>query len=90
MPIQGLEYVFLFVMVIVIIIVIWRIWGRREKVSESVVLALIRTKNGTTLDDIILGAHISTDEAVKILRKLIARGVIKTENRDGKTIYKVI
>jgi predicted transcriptional regulator len=41
------------------------------------------------LDEIILGAHISTDEATKVLRKLIARGVIKTEYRDGKTIYKV-
>ena len=41
------------------------------------------------MDEIILGAHISTDEAIKVLRKLIARGAIKTEDRDGKTIYKV-
>jgi predicted transcriptional regulator len=41
------------------------------------------------LDEIIIGAHISTNEAIKVLRKLIARGVIKTEDRDGKTIYKV-
>jgi predicted transcriptional regulator len=87
--IQGVEYLLLFILFVVILIVIWRIWRRREKVTESVVLALIRSKNGTTLDEIILGAHISTDEAIKVLRKLIARGVIKTEDRDGKTIYKV-
>jgi predicted transcriptional regulator len=53
------------------------------------VLALVRNKNGTTIDEIIIGAHISADEAIKVLRKLIAKGVIKTEDRDGKTIYKV-
>lgn len=86
MPIAGLEWIILFVVVIVIVIVIWR---RRTKVTESVVLALIRSKDGATLDDIILGAHISSDEAVKVVRKLLAKGVIRVERSEGKTVYKV-
>ena len=87
MVIQGAEWLLLFTLFAVILIVIWR--RRKEKVLESIVLALVRNKNGTTIDEIIIGAHISADEAIKVLRKLIARGVIKTEDRDGKTIYKV-
>jgi predicted transcriptional regulator len=86
MAIAGLEWIILFVVVIVIVIVIWR---RRTKVTESVVLALIRSKDGATLDDIILGAHISSDEAVKVVRKLLAKGVIRVERSEGKTVYKV-
>jgi predicted transcriptional regulator len=86
--ITPVEFLLLSVLfVVILLIVIWR--RRREEVTENVVLALIRSKNGTTLDEIIIGAHISTNEAIKVLRKLIARGVIKTEDRDGKTIYKV-
>jgi predicted transcriptional regulator len=87
MVIQGAEWLLLFTLFAVILIVIWR--RRKEKVLESIVLALARNKNGTTIDEIIIGAHISADEAIKVLRKLIAKGVIKTEDRDGKTIYKV-
>jgi predicted transcriptional regulator len=87
MMIQGAEWLLLFTLFAVILIVIWR--RRKEKVLESIVLALVRNKNGTTIDEIIIGAHISADEAIKVLRKLIAKGVIKTEDRDGKTIYKV-
>jgi predicted transcriptional regulator len=87
MVIQGAEWLLLFTLFAVILIVIWR--RRKEKVLESIVLALVRNKNGTTIDEIIIGAHISADEAIKVLRKLIAKGVIKTEDRDGKTIYKV-
>jgi predicted transcriptional regulator len=86
--ITPVEFLLLSVLfVVILLIAIWR--RRREEVTENVVLALIRSKNGTTLDEIIIGAHISTNEAIKVLRKLIARGVIKTEDRDGKTIYKV-
>jgi predicted transcriptional regulator len=85
--IQGAEWLLLFTLFAVILIVIWR--RRKEKVLESIVLALVRNKNGTTIDEIIIGAHVSADEAIKVLRKLIAKGVIKTEDRDGKTIYKV-
>jgi predicted transcriptional regulator len=86
--ITPVEFLLLSVLfVVILLIVIWR--RRREEVTENVVLALIRSKNGTTLDEIIIGAHISTNKAIKVLRKLIARGVIKTEDRDGKTIYKV-
>lgn len=87
MMIQGAEWLLLFTLFAVILIVIWR--RRKEKVLESIVLALVRNKNGTTIDEIIIGAHVSADEAIKVLRKLIAKGVIKTEDRDGKTIYKV-
>jgi predicted transcriptional regulator len=87
MVIQGADWLLLFTLFAVILIVIWR--RRKEKVLESIVLALVRNKNGTTIDEIIIGAHISADEAIKVLRKLIAKGVIKTEDRDGKTIYKV-
>jgi predicted transcriptional regulator len=87
MVIQGAEWLLLFTLFAVILIVIWR--RRKEKVLESIVLALVRNKNGTTINEIIIGAHISADEAIKVLRKLIANGVIKTEDRDGKTIYKV-
>jgi predicted transcriptional regulator len=87
MVIQGAEWLLLFTLFAVILVVIWR--RRKEKVLESIVLALVRNKNGTTIDEIIIGAHISADEAIKVLRKLIAKGVIKTEDRDGKTIYKV-
>jgi predicted transcriptional regulator len=87
MVVQGAEWLLLFTLFAVILIVIWR--RRKEKVLESIVLALVRNKNGTTIDEIIIGAHISADEAIKVLRKLIAKGVIKTEDRDGKTIYKV-
>jgi predicted transcriptional regulator len=86
MAIAGLEWIILFVVVIVIVIVIRR---RRTKVTESVVLALIRSKDGATLDDIILGAHISSDEAVKVVRKLLAKGIIRVERSEGKTVYKV-
>lgn len=87
MVIQGAEWLLLFTLFAVILVVIWR--RRKEKVLESIVLALVRNKNGTTIDEKIIGAHISADEAIKVLRKLIAKGVIKTEDRDGKTIYKV-
>jgi predicted transcriptional regulator len=87
MVIQGAEWLLLFTLFAVILIIFWR--RRKEKVLESIVLALVRNKNGTTIDEIIIGAHISADEAIKVLRKLIAKGVIKTEDRDGKTIYKV-
>jgi len=86
MAIQGLEWIIIFVVVVVIAVVIWR---RRTKVTESVVLALIRSKDGASLDDIILGAHISSDEAVKVVRKLLAKGVIRIEKSDGRTVYKL-
>jgi len=54
-----------------------------------VVLALIRSKDGATLEDIILGAHISSDEASEVLRKLLAKGVIRMEKSNGKIFYKV-
>jgi len=40
------------------------------KLTESIVLPLIESKDEATLDDIILGAHISSDEAMKVVRKL--------------------
>ena len=85
--IQGLEWLLL-VIIIVIVIVIWRyISWRRDKVTESVILSIIRSKNGATIDDLIIGAHISADKAYMIVRKLIAKGVIKVGEREGRTIY---
>jgi hypothetical protein len=50
---------------------------QKRKITESVVLTLIRSKDGATLDDIILGAHVSSDEASEVLRKL------KTKEYEG-------
>jgi len=57
--------------------------------TESVIIALIRSKNGTTLDDIIITAHITAEEADKQVKALMARNVIKIEQREGRTYYVV-
>jgi len=89
MAIVGLEWFILFMLFIVVVVIVVVIWRRRAKVTESVVLALIRSRNGATLDDIILEAHISSDDAIKVVRKFLAKGVIRVEKSDGKTVYKV-
>ncbi len=71
----------------VIVIVIVRKRSSSKKLVESVILSIIRSRNGATLDDIIVGAHISSDEAAKYVQALIAKNVIKVQEKDGKTIY---
>lgn len=61
--------------------------SNRRKVTESVVLSMIRSRNGATLDEIIIGAHISSEEANKIIQKLIASNVLKSLDKDGKTFF---
>lgn len=75
------------IIILIIIIIRWRM--KRRRVIESVVLSLIRSKNGATIDDVIIGAHISTDEAGTVLRRLLAKGILKVEERNGKTIYNI-
>ncbi len=90
MALQGLEWFIVpFVVMIVIIVLFWR-WRlrKRRRVLENVILSIIRSRNGATLDDIIVGAYISADEASEILRKYLAKGILRLEDRDGKTIYK--
>jgi predicted transcriptional regulator len=89
MAIQGIEWLAIPAVIIVIAVLLWRLRLKKGRVIENVVLSLIRSKNGATLDDIIIGAHISADDASAILRKFLAKGVLKVDERDGKTIYRV-
>jgi len=75
--------------VVVVFLLIWRWRKKRRQAIESVVLSLIRSRHGATIDDIIIGAHISAEEASAIIRKFMAKGIIKLEERDEKTIYKI-
>ncbi|MEM3872500.1 MAG: hypothetical protein QXE05_08070 [Nitrososphaeria archaeon] len=84
------EWFWLFLIIICIGVFIYLLIKRsraRERVRESIVLSIIRSRNGATIDDIIIGAHLSSNEANKELRKLLSRGVIKTVEREGKTYY---
>jgi predicted transcriptional regulator len=87
----SLTEIFLTIILPIVVVVLLIRWFRMKKriVTESVVLSLIRSRNGATIDDIILGAHISADEAGATLRRLLSKGVIRVEERDEKTIYKI-
>jgi predicted transcriptional regulator len=74
--------------VIIVLLVRW-LRLRKRRITESVILSLIRSKNGVTIDDVIIGAHVSADEAGALLRKLLARGILRVEEKNGKTIYKI-
>ena len=91
MAVAGLEWLSITILIIVILVAGLYIGRQRQKrkITESVVLTLIRSKDGATLDDIILGAHVSSDEASEVLRKLLAKGVIRMEKSNGKIFYKV-
>jgi predicted transcriptional regulator len=88
LQIIGTEWLFLLPLLIVIIIVIRTYLERRKrKKLESVILSLIRSRNGATLDDIIIGAYISSEDAHKYMQDLIVKNLIKVKEKDGKTIY---
>jgi predicted transcriptional regulator len=89
MAVQGVEWPVALVGLIIIIVFLWRWRLGKRRVIESLVLSVIRARNGATLDDVILGAHISADEAGEILRKFLAKGILKLEEKDGQTIYKM-
>jgi predicted transcriptional regulator len=89
MAVQGVEWLVALVGLIIIIVFLWRWRLRKRRVIESLVLSVIRARNGATLDDVILWAHISADEAGEILRKFLAKGILKLEEKDGQTIYKM-
>jgi uncharacterized membrane protein YqiK len=61
----SLTEIFLTIILPIVVVVLLIRWFRMKKriITESVVLSLIRSRNGATIDDIILGAHISADEA---------------------------
>ncbi|MGD0331001.1 MAG: hypothetical protein ABSB40_11290 [Nitrososphaeria archaeon] len=81
--------IIIFIIIIIIAYLLYRLFsiGPRERELESVILSTIRSRNGATMDDIIIGAHISSEKASQETRKLIARGVIKTVDKEGKTFY---
>ncbi|MEM3871725.1 MAG: hypothetical protein QXE05_04140 [Nitrososphaeria archaeon] len=86
--IAGMEWFWLFLIIICIGVFIYLLIKKsRERVRESIVLSIIRSRNGATVDDIIIGAHLSSKEASEELKKLLSRGIIKTVEREGKTYY---
>lgn len=87
MALDPAEWLVLLSLFVVIVLIIKAVISRREKVIESVILSLIRSKNGATIDDIILTAHLSSEKANKEINKLLSRGVIKAIEREGKTYY---
>jgi DeoR/GlpR family transcriptional regulator of sugar metabolism len=48
-------------------------------VREDAVLKVIRSRNGATVDDIIVGTHFSSKTVSQELGKLTSRGVIEQE-----------
>jgi len=72
---------------IIVVITLYFRRKRRREIIENVIISIIRSRNGATLDDIIIGAHISSKEASKYIQELIARNVIKVQEKDGKTVY---
>jgi predicted transcriptional regulator len=60
---------------------------KEKKARESVILSIIRSRNGATIDDIIIGAHLSAEEASNELNRLLSKGVVKSVEREGKTYY---
>lgn len=86
--IAGMEWFWLLLLIVIVAYFIYFLIEKsRERVRESVVLSIIRSKNGATIDDIIVGAHLSSKETSEELKKLLSRGVIKTVEREGKTYY---
>jgi predicted transcriptional regulator len=83
MAISWVELLLITFSVVIVVVITWI--RRRERMIENLILALIRSKNGTTIDDIIITVHISAEKAIKKLNKLIARGVVKATEREGKT-----
>jgi len=86
----GPNELLLFFIIALLIAVVWTIRylrKKKERELESVIISIVRSQNGATIDDIIINVHVSADKAGKILRKLVSQGILKIEERDGKTYY---
>jgi len=84
-----MEWFFVFALVFLILFIYFAVQSLKSgsEEIESIILSTIRSKSGATMDEIIVGAHISSEKASQELRKLISRGVIKTVDKEGKTLY---
>jgi len=89
--IAGMEWFWVLLLIcasyLLYYILIKRPKEKKKKVRESVILSIIRSRNGATVDDIIIGAHLSAEEASSELRSLLSKGVIKSVEREGKIYY---
>jgi predicted transcriptional regulator len=86
-PIVWVLIIFFLLLVVLPLWLYFRHQSQKRNTTESVIISLVRSRNGVSLDDVIIGAHISSDEANRYMQQLISRNALKTENKDGKTMY---
>lgn len=89
---MALDDPIVFLLIIVLVLValylyIRSIRSNRRKATESVIVSIVRARNGATLDDVIIGAHISSKDAGRFVQDLMSKNVIKMQEKDGKTVY---
>lgn len=90
--IQGIEWIFLFIVFVVLILLLRRSSKRRyEKKMEEFTrraLAVIRSKGGkASIDDIIVLGGIPPSALNEVMGRLLERGIIKVTYEDGRTVY---
>jgi len=87
----SLTAIFIVVIIVIVVYLIVRNLvsrrGKKKKLIQNVILALLRTKKEASLDDIVIATHASLDEINDALMELIAHGVIKPVNKNGETYY---
>jgi predicted transcriptional regulator len=86
--IAGMEWFWVLLLIICAYLLYYILIKRpKERARESIILSIIRSRNGATIDDIIIGAHLSAEEASNELNRLLSKGVVKSVEREGKTYY---
>jgi len=87
--IGGTEWIW--VTIIVVVIAVWYVWwvlNQRKKMKiESRIISIISSRGGAGLDDIIIATGLSSEEASKIVQKLVSSNILKTVVKENKTIY---
>jgi len=76
-------------------IILWYVssrfgFGRKKKVLQSVIVSMARSRQGITMDDIIMNARVTADEAHKAVQELVSKNVLKMEQKEGRTLYTAV
>ncbi len=87
MALNPTEWLIIIVIIVLAYYFLVRRLRKERERRESLILAIIRSRNGATIDELIMGTHLSSETVSKELERLIAKGVIKTSEKEGKTYY---
>ena len=81
----------------ILFLIVWGIlrfgrigFGGRKKLLQGVIVSLARSENGVTLDEIMMHAQITAEEANSVVRELVSRNVLRIEQKNRRTVYSAV